>query len=364
MIPCASPKSQYLSYKNEIDKAINKVLNGEQYILGNQVDLLEREFAEFIGTQYSLGVANGTDAIEIALRALDVGWEDEVITVSHTAVATIAAIESVGAKPVLVDIEDVFFGMDSNLLEEAITSSTKALVLVHIYGQSGELDKIRSFCESHDIFLIEDVAQAHGALYKDKRLGSHGIVSCFSCYPTKNLGAIGDGGLIATNDEQLHIKMEKIRQYGWLKKRSLIKGRNSRLDEIQAAILRIKLKNLDKDNTKRNRIADIYNPLESKNVQIPKIREFSTHVYHLYVCKVSNRDDLLKFLAKNDVFAGIHYPEPVHTQPAYKNNINISGNLGITEKISKEIISLPMFPELSLDNAFKVKSIIEEFYCK
>ena len=363
MIVCANPKAQYKSYKLEIDEAIFKVLEGDKYILGDEVMALETEFANFNGSKYCIGVGNGTDAIEISLRALNIGYGDEVITVSHTAVATLSAIERVGACPVLVDIDPDYFSLDSVHLQESLTSNTKAIVLVHLYGQAGNLMAIEEFCKKNDLYLIEDVAQAHGALYNGKRLGSFGKVGCFSCYPTKNLGAIGDGGLITTNDEILYDEMLKIREYGWVKRNSVTKGINSRLDEIQAAILRVKLKYLDQDNYRRNEIAKIYNSINLEEVQTPLTRPDSSHVYHQYVCKVQKRDELIGYLSNNNIFAGIHYPFPAHQQPAY-SELAKPHSLEITEKICKEIISLPMYPELPKESALLVKEKIEDFYCK
>ena len=245
MILCSNPSEQFKSYQSEIELAVSTVMRSKNYILGEQVSLLEGEFAEYIGTSSAIGVANGTDAIEIALRSLNIGYGDEVITVSHTAVATVAAIEASGAKAVLVDIDPNFYTLNPNQLEMVLTKRTKAVIAVHLYGNAVDLDSVLSFCKANKIFLIEDVSQAHGAKYKGKRLGSIGDIGCFSCYPTKNLGAIGDAGLVTTNNLDLAEKVRMIREYGWQNRTSILQGRNSRLDEIQAAILRIKLKYLE-----------------------------------------------------------------------------------------------------------------------
>ncbi len=362
MITCANPKAQYLSYKEEIDAEIESVLNGSTYILGDQVSLLEKKFSEFIGTNFSVGVANGTDAIEIALRALDIGIGDEVITVSHSAVATIAGIEACGASPVIVDLEEDFYTIDPRLLKAALNPNVKAVVVVHIYGQSSSMNEIMKFCNEHNLYLIEDCAQAHGAYYEGKRLGSMGDIACFSCYPTKNLGAIGDGGLITTNSQELASKARKIREYGWVNRVSEIRGRNSRLDEIQAAILNVKLKYLDSDNHKRNQIANVYDHLSCKHFHVPKRRKNADHVFHLYVCRTSYRDDLIKYLQDFDVFPGIHYPLPIHLHPAYKGKVNLGSTMSITESIAKEIISLPMYPELKISEAQKIVELVASFY--
>jgi len=363
MIVCASPKSQYLSHKKEIDLAIEKVLTSDKYVLGPEVLSLEEEFADYIGSKYAIGVSNGTDALEIAMLSLGIGKGDEVITVSHTAVATISAIENTGAEAVLVDIEEHHFTLDTGFLSQAISKKTKAIVLVHLYGQSGNVEEVQSFCKKNNLLLIEDVAQAHGASYKEKKLGSFGQIGCFSCYPTKNLGAIGDGGLIVTNDESLYKSMRRIREYGWEDRRSIVKGRNSRLDEIQAAILRVKLKYLDSDNRSRQKIANIYYEINCNELILPPTRKFCDHVFHLFVCKTKRRDELMKYLYLNKVITGIHYPEPVHLQPTYKKKIKTIGSLKITEGISKTIISLPMYPELPSSDVYMIKDLIEEFFC-
>ncbi len=362
MIPCANPKAQYLSYKSEIDEAMQNVLQGSAYVLGDQVAMLERNFAQFIGTQHAIGVANGTDAIEIALRSLGIGQGDKVITVAHSAVATVAGIEASGAAPVIVDLEEDFYTLDPQLLENALVDDVKAVIAVHIYGQASAVDQIKSFCKSHNLFFIEDCAQAHGGTFQGQRLGSFGDIGTFSCYPTKNLGAIGDGGLISTNSDELAQKMKMIREYGWVDRVSQIKGRNSRLDELQAAILTVKLKYLDEDNQKRKEIAQIYDQLPTQNIQIPKRRENSTHVFHLYVCRLKNRDELKQYLEKHNIFPGIHYPSPIHLQPAYKDGIEISSNMHVTESICNEIISLPMYPELSHEDAQSVVTTINSFF--
>lgn len=362
MILCADPKAQYSSHKDEIDDAIHAVLNGSKYVLGEQVEALESHFANFIGVKHSIGVANGTDAIELALRALSIGYGDKVITVSHSAVATVAGIEASGATPVVVDLEDEFYTMDPLLLEQVFSKEVKAVIAVHLYGQSSSMDKIQSFCNSHNLFLIEDCAQAHGAFYKGKRLGSIGDIGTFSCYPTKNLGAIGDGGLVTTNSSELAKKIKMIREYGWVNRISEVKGRNSRLDELQAAILNVKLKYLDEDNEKRKNLALIYDQLSSESIQIPKRRAQSDHVFHLYVCQLPNRDGLKSFLEKHDIFPGIHYPFPIHLQPAYKNSIQAPVSMQVTEKICQNILSLPMYPELEPDHARLIVDLIESFY--
>jgi dTDP-4-amino-4,6-dideoxygalactose transaminase len=348
MIICANPLAQYQSYREEIDAAVLRVLGSNRYILGPEVEALEQEFADFIGTTSAVGVANGTDALELALRALDIGAGDEVITVSHTAVATVAAIEAAGAIPVLVDVDPDFYTLDPSQLAEVLSSRTRAVIAVHLYGQPADLDAIGKFCKQHRLALIEDVSQAHGAKWKGKRLGSIGDIACFSCYPTKNLGAIGDAGLITTNDTKLAHKVRMLREYGWEQRYiSDLPGRNSRLDELQATILRIKLRHLDADNGKRRALAQRYSSaLKGKAIRVPKVREGVEPVFHLYVVRVSNRKKLLDDLKTQDIHPGIHYPVPIHLQAAYKGRIRTAASMQTTETLAGDVLSLPLYPEL------------------
>jgi dTDP-4-amino-4,6-dideoxygalactose transaminase len=355
MILCSNPSEQFKSYQAEIEKAVISVMRGSNYILGREVEILEQEFADYIGVSSAVGVANGTDAIELALRALNIGFGDEVITVSHTAVATVAAIESTGASAVLVDIDAKSFTLNPHQLEGVFSNKTKAVIAVHLYGNAADLDSILTFCNTKNIYLIEDVSQAHGAKYKGKRLGSYGHIGCFSCYPTKNLGAIGDAGLITSNSEELAQKIKMLREYGWQDRSSIYSGRNSRLDELQAAILRVKLRHLDSDNQKRIKIADFYyEKLSSLPLELPLIGSRVAPVFHLFVIKVKDRDKLHSFLKKEGISAGIHYKLAVHQQPAYKNRVLISSDMTVTEGIVDKIISLPIYPELSSNDTVKI----------
>ena len=362
MILCANPSAQFKSYQGEIEKAVLTVIRGNRYVLGEEVLLLEQEFADYIGTTAAIGVANGTDAIELALRALEIGLGDEVITVSHTAVATVAAIEAAGATPVLVDVEPQFYTLNPLQLGEVFTPKTKAIIAVHLYGQAVDLDAITAFCHKHEIFLIEDASQAHGAKYKRQHLGSIGDIGCFSCYPTKNLGAIGDAGLITTNNTELATKIRMLREYGWNERISEYPGRNSRLDELQAAVLRIKLKYLDADNEKRRQLAEYYtDQLSDLSIQLPEVRSEAESVFHLYVLQVGDRQGLLEYLKGKDIQAGVHYPVPVHLQPAYQDRILTANDMSITENLTENIISLPMYPELSMNDAKKIVDVLKKF---
>jgi len=363
MILCSNPSEQFKSYQSEIEEAVISVMRSNRYVLGDEVACLEQEFADYIGTTSAIGVANGTDAIELALRALNIGIGDEVITVSHTAVATVAAIECTGAKAVLVDIEPKSYTLDPVQLQESFTKKTKAIIAVHLYGHAADLDSILTFCHLHKIFLIEDASQAHGAKYNGKRLGSFGDFGCFSCYPTKNLGAIGDAGLITTSSVELASKIKMLREYGWVDRTSIYPGRNSRLDELQAAILRIKLKYLDLDNQKRRNLALFYyDKLSSLPIVLPFIHSNVESVFHLFVVQVENNQSLLNFLKKEEIFAGVHYPLPIHLHPAYKDRISTAKDMSVTESLVQKIISLPMYPELSSFEADKIVGALNFFY--
>ena len=366
MILCANPAAQFHAYQDEIEAAVLAVMRSNRYILGAEVEALESEFAAYIGTNSAIGVANGTDALELAIRALDIGPGDEVITVSHTAVATVAAIEAAGATPVLLDVDPVYYTLNPAQLQEVLTSKTKAVIAVHLYGQAADLDAIGQFCAENKLFLIEDVAQAHGGKWRGRCLGSIGHIGCFSCYPTKNLGAIGDAGLVTTNDPTLGNKVRMLREYGWQQRYiSDMVGRNSRLDEVQAAILRIKLRHLDSDNSKRQRLAAQYSKLlAGLALHLPASRQSSEHVFHLYVIRTSNRQELMEHLKTHEIQAGIHYPMPVHLQPAYKDRVRTAANMGVTEQLADEVLSLPMYPELLSADVARVIEVINCYRSK
>lgn len=360
MIPCMNPKAQYLAYQQEIDAAISDVFKSGRYVLGEQVKLFEQEFAAYIGVAHAIGVGSGTEAIHVALKALGVGAGDEVITVSHTAVATVAGIELSGAMPVLVDIEPGYFNMDPARIEAAITEKTKAIVLVHLYGHPADLAGISRIARSHGLKLIEDCAQAHGAVLDGKKIGSWGDAACFSFFPTKNLGAIGDAGAVVTNDKSLAQRCYELREYGWDNKRlSLVPGWNSRLDEMQAAILRVKLRGLDKDNASRRSLAAEYGrQLAGFGITPPLVKKGAEHVYHLYVIRANKRDELKECLIQKGITAMIHYPLPVHLMPAYQGRVHVPAPLVETERTAKKILSLPMYPQLTINDVTEVARAI------
>lgn len=357
-IPQANPKAENDELSAEINDAVQKVLGSGRYILGPEVESFEREFARYIGAGYGIGVGSGTEAICLALRALGVGPGDEVITVSHTAVATVAAVEQCGAVPVLADIDPVTFTLDPDSLDKLLTSRTKAVIPVHLYGHPADLDRILPFSKKHGLFVLEDCAQAHGSVYHGRKAGAWGDIAAFSFYPTKNLGALGDAGIIITSDSGLAERVTLLRQYGWKKRYiSEIQGSNSRLDEIQAAILRVKLCWLDQNNVRRRRLAELYASLLKDVVLIPIERENCTHVYHQYVIRSSCRNHIQEYLSQHGVGTLVHYPAAVHQQPAYADRLKNAG-LPITEKIMTEILSLPIYPQLQEEYLPEISRLI------
>ena len=365
-IPQCDPKASYLAHKVEIDAAIGAVLERGRYILGPEVEAFEGEFAAYLGVEHSVGVASGTDALTLALRACQVKAGDGVLTVSHTAVATVAAIELAGAVPVLVDIDPANFCVDSNALEDAVSRDwgvpLKAVIAVHLYGHPADMPAVMAIARSHGLAVIEDCAQSHGASVCGRMTGAWGDMAAFSFYPTKNLGALGDGGAVATNDPRLAERVRLLREYGWRERYvSSLAGMNSRLDELQAAILRVKLRYLDRDNAQRRELGSVYNKvLTDTNLGLPGTSEAAVHVYHQYVVRSAQRDRLRDWLREQGVGTLIHYPQPVHTQPAYRGRIPHAG-LDRTEAAVREILSLPMYPELTLEQASEVGQLAAAF---
>ena len=360
MIPQADPKAGYLAHKAEIDAAVAKALASGWYILGEEVRGFEAEFARFVGVGHGIGVANGTDALEVALRALGVGPGDRVATVSHTAVATVAAIELAGATPVLLDVDPERYTMDADELAEALKRDVfKAVIPVHLYGQPAAIDRIVQLCDAARVPVIEDCSQAHGAMLGNRQVGAFGRIACYSLYPTKNLGAFGDGGIVTTDDAGLAQRLRELREYGWRDRYvSAIVGMNTRLDELQAAMLRVKLRHLPAANARRRAIAAIYDG-ELRHVGKPAAAAGATHVYHQYVIRHRHRDGLRQRLKAMGVATNVHYPMPVHRQPAYAGRIAL-GPRGCkaTEALAPEILSLPMFPELPDEQVRKVVQAI------
>lgn len=360
-IPFGNPIAQFQAHRSEILSAIENVCSKGPYILGGEVAEFEKEFASYHGVKHAIGVGSGTDALILAMRAYGIGPGSEVITVSHTALATIAAVVATGATPVLIDVEKDFYAMDPTLLEAGITAKTRAIIPVHLYGQPCDMDQILAIAKEHKLLVIEDCAQAHGATYKGKKVGTMGDIACFSFYPTKNLGAIGDGGAVITNDGEAAQKIKRMRQYGWDEHRvSQLPGMVSRLDELQAAILRVKLKHLDTDNAKRRKVAAFYNEaLKKTGVELPKVRTDCEHSFHLYVLKTPARDALKEKLSKKRIDAGIHYAVPAHLHPGYEKLVSLpSTGLPRTIEASNQVLSLPIYPELTTDQMKRVTEAV------
>jgi dTDP-4-amino-4,6-dideoxygalactose transaminase len=366
-IPWACPLAQYRAHKAPIQSAINRVLDSGAYILGGEVVSFEQAFAEFCGSGEAVGVASGTDALILALKALGLGVGDEVITASHTAVATVAAILASGASPVLVDIDELYMTLDPAALEAAVTPRSKALIAVHLYGQAADLDPIQACARRHGLALIEDCAQSAGGRYRERRLGSIGDIGCFSFYPTKNLGAIGDGGMILTGERKIAASARRLRQYGWDDARQTHEaGLNSRLDPLQAAILHAKLPHLDTDNSRRATIARRYQRgLDGLPITMATERSDTKHVYHLYVITCAERDNLMAYLSDRQIGSAIHYPVPVHRQRGYAERVILPpGGLPITERVCGQILSLPIYPELSDAEVDRVIAAVRGYFSR
>jgi dTDP-4-amino-4,6-dideoxygalactose transaminase len=361
------PGAFYSEYRSEIQAALMRVVDSGSYVLGEEVRCFEEEFGKHFGLGACVGVANGTDAIAIALRALGVGTGDRVATVSHTAVATVAAIEMTGALPVLVDITHDTYTLDPISLARTLESTgpVKALVAVHLYGQPADMPRINSIAQEHGAFVLEDCSQAHGAKLHGQPVGSIGDVGTFSFYPTKNLGALGDGGMVVTNDTSLTQRARILREYGWERRYiSEMPGVNSRLDEIQAAVLRTRLPHLDAATERRRAIADAYSDgLSDLNLGLPFARTEAFHVYHQYVVRHRRRNEILTHLTAKGIGTNIHYPVPVHRQPAYALRCPIDPQgLETSDRICSEIFSLPMYPELSDEDVVNVITALRCFF--
>ncbi len=376
-IPQTDPRAGYLEQKAAIDAAIARVLASGQYILGHEVEAFEAEFAAWLGIGHAVGVGSGTDAIELALRACGIGQGsktasktgDLVFTVSHTAVATVAAIERAGAVPVLVDIEPGGFTMDPSALDAALCDKPPgrpaAILPVHLYGEPADLAPIMNLARRHGLRVIEDCAQSHGAGYRGAPTGRFGDIACFSFYPTKNLGALGDAGMTATDDAELAVALREIREYGWRDRYVSARiGINTRLDPLQAAILGARLPCLDGDNARRQRIAARYDQgLAGLPLDLPRRRADRDHVFHQYVIRTPERDRLREHLRAAQIGTGIHYPVPVHLQPAYQGRLGeFPAGLPETTRATSEILSLPIYPQLGPGAADRVIAEIHRFF--
>lgn len=363
-IPFVDLKAQYSSIRDEIQEAINGVLEDTNFILGKHVKKFEEDFARFCGVRFAIGVGNGTEAITLALKALGICPGDEVITVPNTAAPTAEAITSAGARVVFVDIDPDTYNIDASKIAEKITKRTKAIVPVHLYGQPCNLDEVMRVAKTFNLKVIEDAAQAHGAMYEGKRVGSIGEAGCFSFYPSKNLGCYGDGGAVVTNDKDIALKISMLRDHGRKEKYlHAFEGHNSRLDALQAAVLQVKLKYIDEWNERRRKNAQFYTELLSdvNSVTVPKILTGAVPVFHLYVIKVKDRDALMARLKGEGIETGIHYPLPLHLQPAYAYLGMKKGSYPASEFATEHIISLPMFPELKREQIEMVVDAIREY---
>jgi dTDP-4-amino-4,6-dideoxygalactose transaminase len=361
-VPFGDLKRQYETIKAELDTAALRVMAGGWYILGPETRAFEEEFAAFCGAGHAVGVASGTEALHLALVALGAGAGDEVITVANAGVPGAVAILQAGARPVFVDVDERSFNLDPAALEAAITPRTKAIMPVHLYGRMAEMTPILTIAERHGLPVVEDCAQAHGATYRGWAAGSMGECGCFSFYPTKNLGALGDGGMIVTDDAALAERLRRLRQYGWERKYYSTDsgGINSRLDELQAALLRVKLRHLPQWNARRRQIAEMYDDLlVGAELDLPEPSAEGEHIYHLYVVRSRERERLQVGLRERGVGTDIHYPLPAHRQPIYEG-LAPSGGLPATERLAQEVLSLPIYPELTNTEVRAVAAAIRE----
>jgi len=363
LIPLVDLRSQHESIKDELEAAIAGIIENSSFVMGPAVKELESDFAVFCGTRFAIGCSSGTSALHLALEALGIGPGDEVITIPHTFIATVEAVSQCGAKPVFVDIDPETYTMDPTLVERAITPRTKAIIPVHLYGHPTDMDPIIEIAREHGLKVVEDCAQAHGAEYKGRRVGSIGDIGCFSFFPAKNLGAFGDAGAVVTDDEELARKVRLLRNHGReAKYEHEMIGFNERIDTFHAAILKVKLKYLDGWNESRRLNAMRYKQeLDNSGVQVPVEKAWAKHVYHLYVIRHPNRDALAAHLKEAGIATGIHYPLPLHLQPAYAFLGHKKGDFPATEEAARTILSLPMYPELTAAQVAQVAQAVKSF---
>lgn len=369
-IPQCDPRASYLAQREEIDAAIARTLVAGRYILGPEVESFEREFAAFIGTQGALGVGNGTDALELSLRALGIGPGHAVATVSHTAVATVVAIRATGAVPLFVDVEPDTGLMSPDSLAQVLALSrrrgripVKGIVPVHLYGRSANIAAIMDLARAYELVVVEDCAQSHGATFDGRQTGSWGHCASFSFYPTKNLGAFGDGGALVTNDPSVLQRARLLREYGWRERYvSEFEGGNSRLDELQAAILRVKLARLTFSNARRAELATCYRTrIRNPAIRLPVDTGSNRHVYHQFAIRCTDRDGLRAHLSGHGIGSLVHYPVPVHLQPAYTSSDYLLVPLLESERWAAQVISLPMFPELSDEDVDRIAAVVNDW---
>jgi len=361
-IPFNTLRTQYVRFKDEYDKAILETLDSGWYILGKNVHEFEKEFSDYVGSKYCVGVNSGLDALILAIRALGIGKGDEVIVPANTYIASVLGITENGATPVFVE-PDEFFNIDPSKIEAAITAKTKAILPVHLYGQPARMEEIMEVARKHNLYVVEDCAQAHGATVNGRNIGTFGDINCFSFFPTKNLGAFGDAGAIVTNDEKLAEKVRMLRNYGSIKKYyHEIEGVNSRLDELQAALLRVKLEHINELEQERRTIAERYlTEIKNPLIELPKVLQNCKHVWHLFVVKCNQRDKLQAFLKDNGIGTKIHYPIPPHLSKAYQRLGYKKGDFPITEKYASTILSLPLYNGMADEEINFVIEKLNEF---
>jgi dTDP-4-amino-4,6-dideoxygalactose transaminase len=362
-IPMVDLKRQYASIKPELDEAIRRVIESGYYMNGPEVTAFEREFAAYCGAEHGIAVGSGTAALNLTLRALGIGAGDEVITVSFTLSATLDAISDTGATPVLIDVDPDTYTFDPSQIEAKLTSRTKALLPVHIYGHPADIDAILDVAGRHGLPVVADACEAHGTLYKGRQVASLGTVACFSFYPTKNLNALGDGGGIVTNDSALAERLRMLRHHGWDRRfHSAVRSMNSRMDEIQAAVLRAKLPNLDRWNARRRAIAHRYDKaLAGSSIRPAVAAKWASPCYYLYVVASPQRNALAAALKEAAISTDVAWPEPPHLQPAYEDLGYPRGSLPVTERLCDEVLSIPMFPELTDEEMERVCATLREF---
>ncbi len=353
----------FYMHKNEYEKKVLEVLNSGWYVLGNEVRSFEREFSEYLGSKYCVGVGNGLDALWLSFKILGIGEGDEVIVQANTYIASVMGVTINNATPVFVE-PDVYNNIDVNKIEEKITNRTKAILVVHLYGQAANMEKIQYICKKYNLRMVEDCAQSHGARYNNKLTGTFGDIGCFSFYPSKNLGAFGDAGAIVTDNLEIAEKFKMYRNYGSEKRYyNKVVGANSRLDEIQAGLLRIRLKYLDDINFEHQKIATEYlKRIRNKNIELPKVLKGATTVWHQFVIRTKRREELIKFLEEKEIGTIIHYPIPPHLSEAYKYLNYHKGDFPITEKVANEVLSLPMYLGMTKEELDYVIKTINEFY--
>ena len=362
VIPLVDLKSQSRSIKQDVLRRMEAVIDDARYILGQEVADFEAQFAEYCGTSHCVGMANGTEAIHMALRALGIGPGDEVITAGNSFAATAFAIAYAGAEAVFVDIDPKDFNLDASLIESAITDKTKAIIPVHLFGQPARMKEIMEIARRHDLKVIEDSAQAHGAELDGQRCGSFGDIGCFSFYPGKNLGAFGDGGAVVTNDPELAERLRLLRNYGQKQKnRHDTLGFNCRLDTLQACVLLSKMQHIEKWTEQRRQVAAWYREeLKDAGLLLPQAHEDSRHVYHLFVIRTRQRERLMASLAEQNIHTGIHYPNPLSTAGSFQDAPTIPMGLPVCTEVANEIVSLPMFPEMTREQVQRVCVAVEQ----